>query len=247
VPLAKSVAGVATGANAFLVLLDLAAETMPERRQEVLVLAPHPDDETFGCGGTLRMLADRGVAVDVAFLTRGEQGFECAGESISEHQLAETRTQEAHNACGILGARNVYFLGGNDTRLNEQPELAAEIGQLLGGAAYQRIFCPWPQDAHEDHQATFRHLREAVISTGKTYSFWLYEVWKPLPANTFVPIDLTIDAKRQAIDQYESQLSLLNYREGFLGLAAYRGLFCPPSQYAEAFLVCDRNEMLALA
>jgi len=221
---------------------------MLERRQEVLVLAPHPDDETFGCGGTLRMLADRGVAVDVAFLTRGERGFECAGEGDGGHRkLAETRTREAESACAVLGARSVRFLGGSDTRLNEQPELAGQIGDLLGQIAYQRIFCPWPQDAHTDHQATFLHLREAVISRPKNCSFWLYEVWKPLPANTFVPIDLTIDAKQRAIDEYESQLSQLSYREGFLGLAAYRGLFCPPSKYAEAFLVCNREEMIALA
>jgi len=220
---------------------------MPERRQEVLVLAPHPDDETFGCGGTLRMLADRGVCIDVAFLTRGEQGFESCGENgIEQQALAETRSKEARKACEILGARNIRFLGGRDTRLNEQPELAAEIARVLGETAYQRVFCPWPHDAHADHQAAFRHLREAVICTRKAYNFWLYEIWKPLPANTFVPIDLTIDAKRRAIDQYDSQLSQLSYREGFLGLAAYRGLFCPPSKFVEAFLVCDRGEMIGL-
>ena len=146
----------------------------------------------------------------------------------------------------MLGTREVTFLNGSDTRLCDEPELANAILEVLGGAAYQRIFCPWPQDAHVDHQATFRHMREAVIASGNAYSFWLYEVWKPVPANTFVPIDLTIDLKRRAIDQYESQLSQLDYREGFLGLSAYRGLFCPPSKYAEAFWVCDRNEMLAL-
>ncbi|HEY2411200.1 MAG TPA: PIG-L deacetylase family protein [Pirellulaceae bacterium] len=222
--------------------------TMPERRQEVLVLAPHPDDETFGCGGTIRMLADRGVAVDVAFLTRGEQGLEGAtGNPATEHQLADTRTHEARKACAVLGARSVVFLGGSDTRLGEEPELASAIAELLSQTVYQRVFCPWPEDAHSDHQATFRLLREAVIPYNKSLNFWLYEVWKPLPANTFVPIDLTIDSKREAIDQYESQLSQLDYREAFLGLAAYRGLFCPPSKYAEAFLVCDRDEMLALA
>jgi N-acetylglucosamine malate deacetylase 1 len=221
---------------------------MPERHQEVLVLAPHPDDETFGCGGTIRMLADRGVAVDVVFLTRGENGLAGGNGNPHDHQqLAETRTREARNACEVLGARSIVFLDGSDMRLGEEPEIAGQIAQLLAKTNYQRIFSPWPQDSHSDHQATFCHLREAVIATKKTFSFWLYEIWKPLPANTYVPIDLTIDAKRQAIDQYQSQLSQLNYREAFLGLASYRGLFCPPSKYAEAFLVCDRDEMLALA
>jgi N-acetylglucosamine malate deacetylase 1 len=218
------------------------------RKKPVLVLAPHPDDETFGCGGTIRMLAESGIAVDVAFLTRGEQGAEGGlTSSAASRELAEVRTQEAKAACEVLGVRNVLFLNGNDTQLSNQPQLAAVIAQLLQNEGYQRVFCPWKHDSHDDHQATFELLKEAIGANHVTTSFWLYEVWKPLPANTFVPIDRTMDSKRRAIDQYQSQLSQLNYREGFVGLAAYRSLFCPSSSYAEAFLVCDRNELINIA
>ncbi len=54
-------------------------------------------------------------------------------------------------------------------------------------------------------------------------------------------------SKQTAISKYESQLAQLNYGEAFVGLAAYRSLFCPPSNYAEAFLVCDKQQLLALA
>jgi LmbE family N-acetylglucosaminyl deacetylase len=219
------------------------------RRHRVLVLAPHPDDETFGCGGTIRMLTEGGVSVDVAFLTRGEQGLEggAAASEQSRQTMAEIRTREARAACEILGVDNVYFLSGHDTQLGAESRLSGEIARLLQEGAYQRVFCPWPHDSHDDHQATFALLRQAVTDSGVTASFWLYEVWKPLPANTFVPIDRTLDAKRRAIEQYRSQLGQLNYREGFLGLAAYRSLFCPASSYAEAFLVCDANEIHTLA
>lgn len=192
------------------------------------------------------MLSEGGVAVDVAFLTRGEMGLE-PGELPSpdaRRNLAEIRTQEARAACSVLGVRNVLFLGGHDTRLADQPELGAEIAGLLRSGEYQRVFCPWAQDGHDDHRATFNLLRSAVSHNHFTSSFWLYEVWKPLPANTFVPIDGTIEAKRRAMDQYQSQLSQLNYREGFAGLSAYRSLFCPSSSFAEAFLVCDKPEIL---
>jgi LmbE family N-acetylglucosaminyl deacetylase len=218
---------------------------MPNPKKPVLVLAPHPDDETFGCGGTIRMLTEGGVDVDVAFMTRGERGLDRGMERSVEasRQLAEVRTREARAACGVLGVRNVVFLEGSDTRLKDEPHLAEKIAGLLKQESYNRVFCPWPQDAHEDHQATFHWLREAVAATQQTTSFWLYEVWKPLPANTFVPIDRTLEAKRQAIEQYQSQLGQLNYREGFLGLAAYRSLFCPASTHAEAFLVCQPHEV----
>jgi len=222
---------------------------LPNNRLPVLVLAPHPDDETFGCGGTIRMLTDSGVLVDVAFLTRGEQGMDAATmHSLdASHQLAEVRSKEARAACGVLGVRSVLFLDGSDTRLSEEPQLATSIADLLRADNYQRVFCPWPHDSHEDHQATFSLLRRAVVENQFDPSFWLYEVWKPLPANTFVPIDHTMQAKRQAIEQYQSQLPQLNYREGFVGLAAYRSLFCPGSSFAEAFWVCDRREMLNLS
>ena len=219
---------------------------MSDRRHQVLVLAPHPDDETFGCGGTIRMLAESGIAVDVAFLTRGEQGLEAGMPHSQEtsRQLAEVRSREARAACDVLGVRAVHFLNGSDTRLKDEPQLAPVIAAMLLKESYQRVFCPWPQDAHDDHQATFELLRQAVIASQFSAKYWLYEVWKPLPANTYVPIDNTMEAKRRAIDQYQSQLSQLNYREGFVGLAAYRSLFCPSSSYAEAFLVCDSREIL---
>ena len=216
--------------------------------KQVLVLAPHPDDETFGCGGTIRMLTEGGIQVDVAFLTRGEHGVEGGQAAGAEamRQTAELRSREAEAACQVLGVRSVFFLEGADTCLSEQPQLASAIAELLKNGRYQRIFCPWPQDAHEDHRATFELLRQAIELSGCNASFWLYEVWKPLPANTFVPIDRTMSSKRQAISKYESQLSQLNYGEAFSGLAAYRSLFCPPSNYAEAFLDCDRQQLLTL-
>jgi len=191
------------------------------------------------------MLTESGVDVDVAFITRGEQGLSGAAERTAEaaRQMAEVRTREAQAACGVLGVRSVYFLEGSDTRVRDEPHLAERIAGLLKNDSYGRVFCPWPHDAHEDHKATFHWLTQAVTLAQQPISFWLYEIWKPLPANTFVPIDRTLEAKRQAIEQYQSQLGQLNYREGFLGLAAYRSLFCPASTHAEAFLVCQPHEV----
>src|SRR5947207_2601542 len=122
------------------------------RPRQVLVLAPHPDDETFGCGGTIRMLTTSEVAVDVAFMTRGEQGNQLGREPSADEKrtLAEIREREARAAGEILGVRQMFFLEGNDTRLSVQPELAGRIAELLTAQSYQRVFCPGPQDAHDD-------------------------------------------------------------------------------------------------
>src|SRR5260221_7913377 len=105
---------------------------MPDRQQEVLVLAPHPDDETFGCGGTIRMLTKRGVAVDVAFLTRGEMGLQGHAPSAQvSREMAETRSREARAACGVLGVRQITFLNGHDMQLQSEPGHVAAIAELL--------------------------------------------------------------------------------------------------------------------
>jgi LmbE family N-acetylglucosaminyl deacetylase/DNA-binding NarL/FixJ family response regulator len=213
-----------------------------------LVVAPHPDDETFGCGGTIRLVTEGGTPVDVVFMTRGERGHE-DGQGISEekqHALAYERTNEALNACKALGVRQVSFLAGSDTQLREQAHLSADLRTVIDQGCYRRVFCPWAQDGHEDHIATFGLLRAALSGYEPEMQVWLYEVWTPLPFNMLIPIDQTIRHKRKAIEHYRSQLSQLNYREGFIGLSAYRGAFCPPANFAEAFQVCTKEEILAL-
>lgn len=205
--------------------------------QQILVLAPHPDDETFGCGGTLRLLATAGAAIDVAYLTRGELGSEApeATTAESREQLAARRTDEARNACRILGVRDVHFFHGQDGRVAEQPDLTQEIGALIVQREYHRIFCPWPQDGHPDHQATFRWLAKALKEYPAAASVWLYEVWTPLIPSTWVPIDAAIESKAAAARAHQSQLECLDYLAGFRGLAAYRALRCAGTKFAEAF------------
>ena len=108
------------------------------------------------------------------------------------------------------------------------------------------MFCPWKHDGHKDHQATFALMQTALQAYPGSMQVWLYEVWTPLGFNMLIPIDRTIPHKKKAIQQYRSQLPQLNYREGFLGLSAYRSTFCPPANFAEAFFVCTKEEMLSL-
>lgn len=212
-------------------------------RPSVLVLAPHPDDEVLGCGGTIRLLADSGVPVDVLFMTRGELGVELATTptEVEQIRLAETRTAEARASCKILGVRKVEFLNGRDSALHLQPQLAAEILGHLRTGEYSRVFCPWSQDGHGDHKATFQLLRRAILEFPARLDVWLYEVWTPLRPTTCIPIDTTMDAKIAAIHAHRSQLACLDYLAAFQGLAAYRSLMCPSSRYAEAFITGGRE------
>lgn len=214
--------------------------------QQALVLSPHPDDESLGCGGTLKLISTSGGIFDVLYMTRGERGFFPGMDASDEArlELSRVRGEEAMRACRILGAHEVMFAEGRDGALGQQPQLAETILALLQSRPYLSVFCPWPHDGHADHAATYLLLHRALQALGREIDIWLYEVWTPLTPNMCIAIDQTMDAKMEAFAQHKSQAALLNYAEAFRGLAMYRGLNRPPSRFAEAFYTCSSGSLL---
>lgn len=207
---------------------------LPERAERVLVLAPHPDDESIGCGGTLKQLAKRGAVIDVVFMTDGA--------APGDRAVAAQRQAEARAAARVLGLHDMHFLGGQDGGLRGQPELCAPLERSIERHDYQVLFCPWPHDAHADHQATFALLRDAMGgSRHAAMAIWLYEVWSPLPANRLVDIASSTPAKMQAIGCHKSQMAQKDYVKLARGMARKRARSsgAPRTPYAEAFYVCD--------
>lgn len=196
----------------------------------VLVLSPHPDDESIGCGGTLALLARQGIPVDVAFLTSGNLAGDAA--------YAAVREEECRQAARLLDVRELIFLHAQDGELHLQPWLFTPVADLIEKGQYRIVFCPWPYDGHSDHSALFRILQQALARLTVAPAVWLYEVWAPLMANRLVDIDAVLDVKRQAIDCHRSQVQDIDYTGKFLALASYRSLNCRPAKHAEAFLVC---------
>ena len=199
--------------------------------KNALVLSPHPDDESIGCGGALALLSQAGTQVDVAFLSSGAVS--------GDLKTAARREDEARAAAKVLGLHELHFLRGQDGDLHLQPWLSDSVQALLEKKTYSLLFCPWPLDGQSDHAAAFRIFRNALRRANLVAEVWLYEVWAPLLANRVVNIDSVIEVKRQAIDSHASQVSNINYTEKFLALAAYRSLICRPGNYAEAFFACN--------
>ena len=76
-----------------------------KKSKQVLVVSPHPDDESLGCGGTLRGHVVAGDIVRVLFLTSGENG----GHGVAPELVAELHKQEAAEAAAILGIAEITF------------------------------------------------------------------------------------------------------------------------------------------
>src|SRR5437773_9361748 len=109
----------------------------------ILVIAPHPDDEALGCGGAIRLHANRGDRVVCVYLTSGELGLKHL--PIAEaHQIRES---EARAAAQILGIANVHFLRQPDWFLADFVKPTSDmLGEILCREQPKLVYLPHPND-----------------------------------------------------------------------------------------------------
>jgi N-acetyl-1-D-myo-inositol-2-amino-2-deoxy-alpha-D-glucopyranoside deacetylase len=94
-------------------------EKQPRR---LLAVLAHPDDETFGMGGTLAMYAHQGAEVSLVCATRGEVGEMDAEYMQGFSSIADRRESELRCAAGLLGLKGVYFMGYRDSGMPGSPD-----------------------------------------------------------------------------------------------------------------------------
>ena len=205
----------------------------------VLVVAPHPDDESIGCGGAICLHRRRGEAVHVVFLTSGERGIEGA----SPESVRSIRESEAERAAEVLGVGRTDFLRLPDLGLSGM--LGPGASRLAGILREHRpglIYLPHPGEAHPDHQAALPMVRAAVGEVGSDNlpELWGYEVWTPMGAYDW-PQDISpvMAHKLRAVRCYRSQLAAFRYDRAVRGLNQYRGCLAARCRYAEVFAFLD--------
>jgi LmbE family N-acetylglucosaminyl deacetylase len=200
----------------------------------VLVIAPHPDDEAIGCGGTLCQHAARGDRVAAVFLTSGELGL----KHLPPDKARRTREREARNAGKILGLARLAFLRRRDWFVGEEIEAAgAALRVILKREAPALVYLPHEREWHPDHQAALRVLRAALRHSGvPTPELRAYEVWTPLAEFDHAE-DITAEMPRKvrAIRAHRSQLGEFDYERAVRGLDAFRGALAGRCRYAEVF------------
>ena len=204
----------------------------------ILVVAPHPDDETLGCGGTLIKHARRGDRVSVVFLTSGELGL----KQMPREEAWRIREREAQEAACVLGLADARFLRCPDWFLGEHIEEAT--GALRVVLLEQRpelVYVPHELEWHPDHKAALAALRLALAGLDeKTPVIRTFEVWTPLPEYDHVEeITDCMEQKLRAVRCYASQIGELHYDRAIEGLNAYRGEMAAKRPYAEVFMTLD--------
>ncbi|WP_255013329.1 PIG-L deacetylase family protein [Roseovarius sp. M141] len=189
-----------------------------EGREKLVVLAPHPDDESLGCGALLAR-AFTGAGAHVICLTDGSASHPGSTEWTSQ-RMAARRRAEMIEAIECLGgsARDLTWLGMTDSGLYQADTnaVAVDLEQIIADFGARHIFAPAAEDHHEDHQATARFASE-LRTRRPDWSFYSYPLWCRWDDPDFrqttarhAPIYLSSgdlrERKRTAINAHQTQL-----------------------------------------
>lgn len=216
--------------------------------RKVLVLAPHPDDEIFGCGGAIALYARQAVPVHVHILTDGA-GY---AQQAQRAQIRATRQEESRLALARLGSGiHCEFGPYQDRALLQESSLIAHMVALLEQHAPELVIAPSPWEIHPDHQACARAAAAAVAlwqrRTQSDVGLMLYEIGSPLRPNLLLDITPVWEAKEQAMQSFASQLEQQDYIRHVQGLNSYRTYTLPPAvRYAEAYHHLSSADMAAM-
>lgn len=184
--------------------------------EKLLIVAPHPDDETIGCGGILALY---GPQCDVLLLTDGRRGIP-EGSTLTRDETAAIRKEEFTDVMAFFRVREYKMLGLPDGELVAHAQAVSAVDLT----AYDRIFVPNRRERHPDHQAAFAIIDRLCKKQKAKAELIEYEVWSPhICANRFLDVSAIMDTKIAALQRYRSQTASIDYEALVRGLNMYRG------------------------
>ena len=203
-----------------LLLANAEDMTSQTATRSCLVLAPHPDDETLGCGATIMRKLSAGTPVQVVIAADGRYAY--PSSTLAVDTLVEIREEEARRACAILGlpCENIAFLRFEDCRLADHRRLLRDrLFDILDAMNPEEILVSSIIDNHPDHRvlaelgrelAQARHDRFPVLYEYPIW-FWDPRIWRVRPLRELRPRIVKMEEfrmrKREAIGAYRSQVT----------------------------------------
>ncbi len=191
----------------------------------LLIIAPHPDDEVFACGGLIALKKDMGAKVAVVFFTDGEASHKGCCNTASE-KIGSARRRLAAESGEILGLKSedIFWQGLPDGNIPERngPDFnkaVESLRKLIDEIKPYEIYVPHYRDCWPDHEAASTIVRETIKPVNYQCELYYYPVWmwhnlrlRLLPEilkTKIIRIDIgaVLERKKTAIDHY---LSVLN-------------------------------------
>ena len=186
--------------------------------KNILVLAPHADDEILGCGGTIARYIQQNERVYVSILTNASVG----APEIYDSEMIEKVRSEALLAHKLLGISETFFFDLPAPQLEQHPQyqIASLILKIINDVQPEVLFVPHRGDLHLDHGAVFnaamvaaRPQRGMTVKSVLAYETLSETDWAhPFPDTTFIPnffVKLTesqLGKKLEAMKVFSSQL-----------------------------------------
>ena len=202
-------------ASPWLAALDEQPPTqLLQGRHRVVLLSPHPDDETLACGGLLRAASEARLDIQLVAVTDGEACY--PGDAAwTPARLRDVRPREVMQAFDALGVRaQVQRLGLPDGGVGSHAAaLEAALRTLLQPG--DLVLAPWEQDGHPDHDAVGRAALAVAAQPGMRLLRYPVWAWHWLSPHTHrAPFDAirmpltpdTVARKQRAIACFASQL-----------------------------------------
>lgn len=189
------------------------------RPKRVLVFAAHQDDETIGCGGTIKKWSDLGTEVFVCFMTDGSTGVE---QGTDGSLIVLTRMAEAEEAGKVLGVKEIHNLRLPCQKVVNKQATFHAIIELIRRVKPDLVLTHGRGCKHRDHRRTSEIVEEACWKASENTleelggvhtvgSVWAFEILDPHDNPDYV-VDIT--------EQYESKIKAMNVynsQEGILG------------------------------
>ena len=214
----------------------------------ILVISPHPDDETLGCGGTL--LKHVSCADSIHWLIVTEMHV---GQGFSSLDLS-TRAKEIESVQKVYGFSSVTHLGFPTTGLDQigLSDLVQSVSEVITKISPTLLYLPFGGDAHSDHRIVF----DSVVSSAKWFrqpsirKILAYETLsetdivsrltdEPFKPNVFVEVTDFLQTKIDIMELYKSEFGQFPFprsEQAIRSLAAYRGTQSG-CRAAEAFML----------
>lgn len=197
--------------------LSLFAKKLIISKKRTLIIAPHPDDETFGCAGLIMQKLKNGSDVYVVFLTNGEKSL----LTVPEAELKQKRRESAIKASEFLGVskNNIYWMDlpdGNIPRIgtSEFQNKRDSLLKIIYELEISEVHVTHYLDGWSDHIAAYELTIAALKKSNKDVDLYLYWVWTwyylgikkilSLSLNKLflLPIQPLFEKKKEALDIY---------------------------------------------
>jgi N-acetylglucosamine malate deacetylase 1 len=216
--------------------------------RKILAVAPHPDDETLGCGGTLLRHRADGNEVHWLIVTGVDEAHGFSAEQVRSRDLEIAACAEFYRFAAVHNLRHPT------THLDELPlgRLIGDISGVVKETGAEEIYLPYPGDVHSDHRIVFdtalpstKWFRYQTVKRVLAYEtlseteFNISPTTADFRPNLFVDISTHLEGKLEAMRIFDSELGTPPFprsEEIIRSLAAYRGATAG-FEAAEAFMI----------